>query len=607
MWAKRLLPSSLSRFVKKPNVDESDASKAPETSTAVPEPEIPRARSLTPRARRNDASPGGRGQGDTDQRRAPAACPRAFKMISFKTPCACEACDPFQEVTGRRLPTALPTFGRSESSKTLPTFGRSASASSLQRSGSARSLSPRRPREDAEVREPVACDWKSLYSLVGSLGLLQSQVLRKLRDDQEEQLLLQGSSQTTASSPLSVNSGCGYQTKKDEKEMLEQKETPSPRGARQRRAPRERSAPASARASRAAVKVAPETSPANSEAKKSVRPKSAAPKSREPVPSQAPKAKAKAKGKSKAKAKAKTKPSEDNEEPVESPTAKLAHQIMWSPEGDEIPLQSCQKVEELLQHLHSSVANPLCQHFRLRYDFLLEQHCQERKAGVARRAPKVVNGEERYLTTVRLRLRKHPVKGDPQKEFIGRGAMMAVLLHELAHLRYMNHGQEFMLLLREIFAEAKKREIFDPELVNELPSCRPWENLIYQTGGDIDVESLMKVFEPDSSSCATPRNASPVRARPTKVGQVEAETAETASTKAMEKGRLPPPPQFGEPRSSGASTATPSGRDSLNTMPSRSPESTEVKEAEIVAETVTDLDESPSKARKSRMLRPKKT
>ena len=103
----------------------------------------------------------------------------------------------------------------------------------------------------------------------------------------------------------------------------------------------------------------------------------------------------------------------------------------------------------------------------------------------------------------------------------------------------------------------------------------------------------------------------------------------------------------GRPRSSGASTATPSGRDSLNTMPSRSPESTEdawitwisgwgdrpelavllrclgtriqgllwevdgsgllvslsnfsktseVKEAEIVAETVTDLDESPSKA-----------
>ena len=33
---------------------------------------------------------------------------------------------------------------------------------------------------------------------------------------------------------------------------------------------------------------------------------------------------------------------------------------------------------------------------------------------------------------------------------------------------------------------------------------------------------------------------------PHQVGQVEAETAETASTKAMEKGRLPPPPQFGE-------------------------------------------------------------
>ena len=29
--------------------------------------------------------------------------------------------------------------------------------------------------------------------------------------------------------------------------------------------------------------------------------------------------------------------------------------------------------------------------------------------------------------------------------------------------------------------------------------------LSFSAGGDIDVESLMKVFEPDSSSCATPR------------------------------------------------------------------------------------------------------
>lgn len=117
-----------------------------------------------------------------------------------------------------------------------------------------------------------------------------------------------------------------------------------------------------------------------------------------------------------------------------------------------------------------------------RYDFLLEQHCQERKAGVARRAPKSVAGEDRYLTTVRLRLRKHPAKGDAQKELIQRGTAMAVLLHELAHLRYMHHGPEFMLFLREIYLEASKRGLINPKQTNELPSCRPWENLIYQTG-----------------------------------------------------------------------------------------------------------------------------
>ena len=125
-------------------------------------------------------------------------------------------------------------------------------------------------------------------------------------------------------------------------------------------------------------------------------------------------------------------------------------------------------MEDLLQELHTSVANPLCQYFRIRlgtdfdafrqcqpwgfpnykdeevrtsrqiyFGFAIlkhlglvdwsgmiffwsfsawwheafisprcnvlhpRQHCQERKAGVARRAPKLVNGEERGLDTDR--------------------------------------------------------------------------------------------------------------------------------------------------------------------------------------------------------------
>ncbi|CAK9069473.1 unnamed protein product [Durusdinium trenchii] len=510
-------------------------------------------------------------------------------MITFRTPCCCEVCDPDQQ---RR---SLPTFGRSPSEpRALPTFGRSASASSLTRAASTRSLSPRRPREEVEVKP---CDWSSLFTLAGELGTKQSQVLRKLRDEQEEKLLLQCSSQNTVASP-SVKPRDG-----EEKEDKEEKEERGrEKGKAEPRAPglrREGSAPALKR----------------SEAKKVARPKSAAVRRDRHCPdmpapltptrsTQAPKAKAKAKTKAKIKPMLPKEVKEDAKLAV--PNLELSHGIMWSSEGEEIPLQRRDEVAELLQELHNSVANPLCKHFRIRYDYLLEQHCQERKAGVARRAPKVLFNEERYLTTVRLRVRKHPAKGDPQKEMIGRGTMMAVLLHELAHLRYMNHGQEFMLFLREIFAEAHRRGLFNPDLVNELPSCRPWENLIYQTGGGIDDQSLMAVFVPDSSTCATPRSSTPIRGRPTAPEKLEKDKV----------GAMLNVPTH-EPRASDAST-TPSGlsgdRESVDTeTTTKTTETTNdrffMKREDRDQEgglLEAERENGSPKVRQNRVLRPKK-
>lgn len=43
-----------------------------------------------------------------------------------------------------------------------------------------------------------------------------------------------------------------------------------------------------------------------------------------------------------------------------------------------------------------------------------------------------------YRTSILLRVRIHPTKGDPRYEFLGKGTLTAILLHEIAHLRHMN-------------------------------------------------------------------------------------------------------------------------------------------------------------------------
>lgn len=177
---------------------------------------------------------------------------------------------------------------------------------------------------------------------------------------------------------------------------------------------------------------------------------------------------------------------------------------MRTENGEKVALKNRDKIVNMLHELNSKVALPICRHFGLRYNFFSEHHCQAKKAGVTCKEPLILrkkgpDGEEiqetRHLVTIRLRLRVHPTKGDPQKDFISRGTQLAILLHELCHLKHMNHGKEFMLSLREIFAYAKELGVFNPsELSNEIPSPWPWENAIFQSAGDISVEELLRIF-----------------------------------------------------------------------------------------------------------------
>jgi hypothetical protein len=59
----------------------------------------------------------------------------------------------------------------------------------------------------------------------------------------------------------------------------------------------------------------------------------------------------------------------------------------------------------------------------------------------------------------------------------------------------MNHGKDFMFFLRDIFAQAVKLGMFDPTMDNEIPSPWPWEQEIYRTGGEVDDETLLRLFK----------------------------------------------------------------------------------------------------------------
>ncbi|CAK8995704.1 unnamed protein product, partial [Durusdinium trenchii] len=205
-----------------------------------------------------------------------------------------------------------------------------------------------------------------------------------------------------------------------------------------------------------------------------------------------------------------------------------------------VALKNRDKVVQTLHELNSKVALPICRHFGLRYNFFSEHHPQAKKAGVTCKEPLILRKqgpdgteiqETRYLVTIRLRLRLHPTKGDPQSDFLSHGTQIAVLLHELCHLKHMNHGKDFMLFLRDIFAFAQKLGVFEAGESNEIPSPWPWENVIFQRAGNVSDDELLQLFaehREKQRQAKTPEEA-------LKAAEVEAAELEAVSTSASDE------------------------------------------------------------------------
>lgn len=60
-----------------------------------------------------------------------------------------------------------------------------------------------------------------------------------------------------------------------------------------------------------------------------------------------------------------------------------------------------------------------------------------------------------YTHLIRMKIRDTKSPQD-KKKFLNKTTIMAIVLHELSHVRHMNHNIEFALFLREVFQYSRK-------------------------------------------------------------------------------------------------------------------------------------------------------
>ena len=178
--------------------------------------------------------------------------------------------------------------------------------------------------------------------------------------------------------------------------------------------------------------------------------------------------------------------------PENYPGRFASYSVYKNTNGEKVPLLHRDIIERTLVELDKEL-QPILKKFGLFYAALSENHPTRGKAAMTYRIPVKFYGPNAFAHHIKLRLRssKHP--NDPKK-FYNKSTLLAVMFHELAHIKHMHHGKKFMLFLRDIYRYATNFRIFPKNEAHLLPSCHAWENLIFKKKGQVSNETLLELY-----------------------------------------------------------------------------------------------------------------